>query len=59
MAWSSFRAPLAHYHYDSFQARPKGEERSLVDGELLTFALDGDANVSRVKFLGRTFRRAD
>ncbi|MFO0843111.1 MAG: serine hydrolase [Gemmataceae bacterium] len=57
LAWSSFRVPLAHFHFDTFQAKAKDEENQRVDQELATFALDEAGDVARVTFLGRTFRR--
>jgi CubicO group peptidase (beta-lactamase class C family) len=53
LAWSSFQAALEHYHYDTFL--PQGSER--LERELLVFALNGDGEVSGVRFLGRTFKR--
>ncbi len=58
LEWSSFRVALPHYHYDTFEAKAaKGGEPGRLDGELATFALDGDGNVALVKFLGRTWLR--
>lgn len=57
LAWSSFRVPLSHFHYDTFQAKAKDEANRRMNDELATFALDEDGNVGRVQFLGRTFRR--
>ena len=59
LSWSGFRVPLEHYHYDTFQAKAKGPGGDRLADELATFALDGRARVARLRFLGRTFRRAE
>jgi CubicO group peptidase (beta-lactamase class C family) len=53
LAWSSFRARLAHYHYDTFLV----EDDSRVGGELLVFSLTASGDVGGLRFLGRDFRR--
>jgi CubicO group peptidase (beta-lactamase class C family) len=53
LTWSSFRAPLSHYHYDTFLA--EGDSR--LGGELLVFSLTAGGDVGGLRFLGRDFRR--
>ncbi len=55
LSWSSFQVPLTHFHYDTFQIC---EEAISLDQELLTFSLNADGEVARVRFLNRTFHRA-
>jgi CubicO group peptidase (beta-lactamase class C family) len=55
LAWSSFRVPLRHLHYDTFTA---GEEPTgrLTD-EPAAFTLGTDGEVATLRFLGRTFKK--
>jgi hypothetical protein len=55
--WSSFRARLEPFHFDTFRMRASSEDSQRLEGELATFALDRAGNIERVRFLGRTFGR--
>ena len=58
LTWSSFRVPLEHYHHDTFIVRAGKEVATRgVDGELVVCTLDGDARVSTLAFVERTFKR--
>jgi CubicO group peptidase (beta-lactamase class C family) len=57
LSWSSFRAPLEHYHYETFVARLGREAGRVPDGGLAVFTLDGDGKPATLRFLGRVFRR--
>jgi CubicO group peptidase (beta-lactamase class C family) len=59
LSWSSFRAPLRHFHYDTFTVGDVKDGSRRVAGEAVVFALDGDGRVATLRFLGRTFRRAE
>jgi CubicO group peptidase (beta-lactamase class C family) len=50
--WSSFRCPLEHFHFDTFDA----PHEHLEDVQVV-FGLGADGNVERLEALGRTFRR--
>jgi CubicO group peptidase (beta-lactamase class C family) len=58
LAWSNFRVPLEHFHYDTFVVPAGKEEARRLEGELVQFALDGAGRVVTLRMLGRTFRRA-
>ena len=51
--WSSFHAPLEHYHFDTFTAH----HEHLVAVQVV-FALNADGEVTRLEALDRVFRRA-
>jgi CubicO group peptidase (beta-lactamase class C family) len=57
VSWSSFRLPLEHFHYDTFQLKTDSDDTRPMKNELLTFALNRDANVTQVRFVGRIFTR--
>jgi len=56
--WSRFKAPLKHFHYDTFAViDDKADDNSRLNDELVTFVLGTDGEVASMKFLGRTFAR--
>jgi CubicO group peptidase (beta-lactamase class C family) len=50
--WSSFRSPLEHFHFDTFNA----PHEHLVNVQVV-FTLAADGEVNRLEALGRTFRK--
>jgi hypothetical protein len=63
MKWSSFKAELKHFHYDTFAATGDGGvnvyNENPLDGEPVTFVLDGDGRVGSLEWYGRRFKRAE
>jgi CubicO group peptidase (beta-lactamase class C family) len=63
MKWSSFKAELKHFHYDTFAATGDGGvnvyNENPLDGEPITFVLDGDGRVGSIEWYGRRFKRAE
>ena len=58
LSWSSFRLPLTHLHYSTFVTPPKGDRLSdAIRDETVVFERNEDAEVSTLRFLGRTFTR--
>jgi CubicO group peptidase (beta-lactamase class C family) len=58
LAWSSFRVPLKHFHYDTFivpEQKERGPDR--LSDEMAVFTLDDDGAVKTLHFLGRKFTR--
>lgn len=53
LAWSSFRSPLDHYHYDTFDAKA---ER--LNGSQAVFRLNAAGEVSELNLLGVDFAKA-
>jgi CubicO group peptidase (beta-lactamase class C family) len=51
-SWSSFRCPLEHFHFDTFDA----PHEHLVNVQV-TFALGADGEVERFEAMERTFRK--
>ena len=52
--WSSFRCPLRHYHFDTFELLGDAP----LGGELLEFRFGAGGKVSGLKVVGVEFRRA-
>ena len=50
--WSSFRAPLDHYHFDTFTVR---EER--LNDPLLVFTLAADGEIEKLRVVGVEFKK--
>jgi CubicO group peptidase (beta-lactamase class C family) len=50
--WSSFRATLEHYHYDTFIARQES-----IGAPFLVFHVDARGGVTGMKFLDRDFKK--
>jgi CubicO group peptidase (beta-lactamase class C family) len=58
LSWSSFRLRLKHLHYSTFVTPPKGNRASdAIRDETVIFEMNEDAEVSTLRFLGRTFTR--
>jgi CubicO group peptidase (beta-lactamase class C family) len=58
LAWSSFRVPLKHFHYDTFivpRQKERGPDR--LSNSTAVFALDDEGEVKALHFLGRKFTR--
>jgi CubicO group peptidase (beta-lactamase class C family) len=53
LSWSTWKAKMVHYHYDTFELEAPGR----VGEELVVFELKGDGTVGSLRFLGREFRR--
>jgi CubicO group peptidase (beta-lactamase class C family) len=53
LSWSSFEGRLAHYREDTFSFAAPGK----LEDTLAAFVLNGDKDVTAVKFLDRTFQR--
>ncbi len=51
--WSSFKAKLEHYHYDTFLAK----DQSPLGGETVVFNLGAGGEVEQVSLLGTEFKR--
>ncbi len=58
LSWSSFRLPLTRLHYSTFVTPPKGDRLTdAIRDETVVFEMNEDAEVSTLRFLGRTFTR--
>jgi CubicO group peptidase (beta-lactamase class C family) len=53
LQWSSFKAKLEHFHYDTFMAK----DQSPIGDEMVVFSLDAGGQVERVTLLGTEFKR--
>ncbi|HEX5734408.1 MAG TPA: serine hydrolase [Blastocatellia bacterium] len=51
--WSSFKAKLEHFHYDTFMAKTEGP----LGGEMVVFNLGAGGEVEEVSLLGTEFKR--
>ena len=51
--WSSFKAKLEHFHYDTFMAKDQGP----LGGEMVVFNLGAGGEVEQVSLLGTEFKR--
>ena len=51
--WSSFKAKLEHFHYDTFMAKVQGP----LDGEMVVFNLGAGGEVEQVSLVGTEFKR--
>jgi CubicO group peptidase (beta-lactamase class C family) len=57
LSWSRFRLPLTHFHYNTFLTPKEGRVPDALRAESAVFELNEDAEVSTLRFLGRTFTR--
>jgi CubicO group peptidase (beta-lactamase class C family) len=53
LAWSNWKTPLEHYHFDTFRATGKGS----LNDSLVEFRLTANGDVEAVRFLDQEFRR--
>jgi CubicO group peptidase (beta-lactamase class C family) len=61
LKWSSYRIPLKHFHYDTFLTPVENLQFLLAEADLrakfVVFEMNEDAEMSTLRFLGRTFTR--
>ena len=53
LAWSNWKTPLEHYHFDTFRGTGKGP----LNDALVEFRLTATGSVESVRFLEQEFRR--
>ena len=53
LSWQRLKAPLAHYHYDTFSLVIPDEDLD----ERVTFSLDADGSVEELSLFGESFER--